>query len=65
MEDRGGAFSFFRGIHVRIYVRLDISLSIRPTITKLAKQTHLQDLTQMRLIKEALVSSSQQDCLAD
>ena len=51
MEDRGGAFSFFRGIHVRIYVRLDISLSIRPTITKLAKQTHLQDLTQMRLIK--------------
>ena len=46
MADRGGEFSFFQGIHVRI----DISISVRPMITKFGKQVHLQDLTQMRLI---------------
>ena len=51
MADRGGEFSFFQGIHVRI----DISISVRPMITKFAKQVHLQDLAQMRLIKQVLV----------
>ena len=46
MADRGGEFRFFQGIHVRI----DISISVRPMITKFGKQVHLQDLTQMRLI---------------
>ena len=30
MLDRSGEFSFFRGIHVSIDVRIDISISIRP-----------------------------------
>ena len=51
MADRGGEFSFFQGIHVRI----DISISVRPMITKFAKQVHLQDLAQMRLITQVLV----------
>ena len=53
MTDRGGEFNFFQGIHVRI----DIPISIRPMITKFGKQVHLQDFTQMRLIKQVLVTS--------
>ena len=34
MADRGGKFSFFQGIHVRIDIRIDIVISIRPMITK-------------------------------
>ena len=41
MADRGGEFSFFQSILVRI----DISISIRPMTTKFGKQVHLQDLT--------------------
>ena len=37
----GGEFSFFIGFHVRI----DIFISIRPMVTKLGKQVHLQNLT--------------------
>ena len=44
MAHRGGEFSFFLGIHVRI----DISISIKLMITKFGKQKHLQDLIQMR-----------------
>ena len=40
MADQGGEFSIFQGNHVRI----DISMSIRPVITKFGKQVHLQDL---------------------
>ena len=57
----GGVFSFFQGIHVRINIRIDIYISLRPLITKFGKQVHLQDLTQMKLIKQALVTSSLQD----
>ena len=49
MGIRGDEFTFFQGIHVRIDIRIDISISTRPMITKFGKQVHLQDLTQMRL----------------
>ena len=52
MADRGGEFSFFQGIHVRIDIRIDISISITPLITKFGKQAHLQNSTQMKLIKQ-------------
>ena len=32
MAGRGGDFSFFWGIHVRINIRIDISISIGPMI---------------------------------
>ena len=61
MADQGGEFSFFQDIHVRIDIRSDISISIRPMTTKFGKQVHLQDLTQMRLIKQVLMTSLHQD----
>ena len=57
MADRGCELSFFQYIHLRS----DISISMRPKITKFGKQVHLQDLTQMRLIRQVLVTSSHQD----
>ena len=59
--DRGCKISFFQGIHVRIDIRIDISISIRPMIAKFCKQVHVQDLTHMRLIKQVLVTLSRQD----
>ena len=56
MADRGGKFSFFQGIHARIDI-IDISISIGPMITKFGNKVHLQDLAQMRLIKQVLVTS--------
>ena len=56
MVDRGGEFSFFQGIHVRIDIKTDISISIRPMITKFGKQVHLQDLTQMKVNRQVLVT---------
>ena len=47
MEDQGGDFSFFQGIHVRIDKRIDISTSMRPMITNFGKQLHLQHLTKI------------------
>ena len=44
-------FSFFQGIHVRIGIIIDISIVIRLMTTKYGKQVHLQEFTQMRLIK--------------
>ena len=61
MVDRDGEFSFFQGIHVRIGSRIDISISVRPMITKFGKHVHLQNLTQVRLIKQVLVTSLRQD----
>ena len=57
MADRDGEFSFFQRIHVRIGIRIDISISIRPMITRFGNQIHLQDLTQIRIIKQVLVTS--------
>ena len=51
MSDLDGEFSIFEGIHVRFDIRIDISISIRPMITTFGKHVHLQDYTQMRLIK--------------
>ena len=61
MVERGGEFSFFQGIHVRIDIRADISISITPMIVKFGKQVYLQDLTQMKLIKQVLVTLLWQD----
>ena len=57
MVDQGSAFSFFQSIHVRINIRIDMSISIRPMITKFGIQVHLQNLIQMRLIMQELVTS--------
>ena len=62
MADRSGEeFSIFQGIYVRFDIRIDMSMSIRPVITKFGKQVHLQDLTQMRIIKQILVTPLRQD----
>ena len=61
MTDRGGEFTFFQGIHVIFNIRTDISISIKPITTKFGKQVHLQDLTQIRLIKQVLVTLLRQD----
>ena len=61
MVDWGCEFSFFQGIHVGSDIRIDISISRRPMATKFGKHIHLEELTQMRLIKEVLVISSHQD----
>ena len=60
MADRGGEFRFFQGIHVRIDITIDILISIKPIIAKFGKQLHLQDLAQMRLIKQLLATLSHQ-----
>ena len=46
---------------VRIDVRIDVSISITPLIIKLGKQVYLNNLRQMRLIEQVLVTSSRQD----
>ena len=61
MADQGGELSFFQGSHVRIDIRVDISISIRPMITTFGKQVYLYDLTRMRQIRLVLVTSSRQD----
>ena len=60
MADRE-EFRFFQDVHVRIDIRIGISSFIRPLTTKFDKQVHLQDLTQLRLIKQVLVTSLRQD----
>ena len=56
MPDRGGEFSSLQDILVRTDIRIDISISIRFMITKFGKEVHLQDLTQVRLIKHVLLT---------
>ena len=65
MRDRGGELSFFQNIHVRVDIRIDISILIGPIHTKFGKQVHLQDLTQMRLMKQVLITSLRQDCMTN
>ena len=55
MVDGDGNFSFSRVIHIRMDIRTDISISIRPMTTKFGKQVHLEELTQIELIKQVLV----------
>ena len=45
MVDPGGKLSFFLDIHVRIDVRIAISISVGPVNFRRGKQVHLQDLT--------------------
>ena len=60
MSDRGGELTFLQDIHVKIGIRIVISISVRSLATKFGKQVHLQDLAQMRLIKQVLVTPSHQ-----
>ena len=52
---------FFQVLHAKIDIRIDISISIRSMTTKFGKQVHLEQLSQIRLIKQVLVTSSHQD----
>ena len=61
MAERGGEFSSFRGIHAKIDIIIDISISTRPLTTKFGKQTHLEELTRLRLINRVLLTLSRQD----
>ena len=61
MADQGGGFNFFQRVGVRIDITIDISVSIRLMTTTFGKQVHLQELTEMRLTKQMLVTSSHQD----
>ena len=56
MADGDGEFSFFRGIHVRIDMIIDIHKTMT---TKFSKQVHLKELTRMNLIKVKITSSGQ------
>ena len=60
MAYQGGKFNFSQGVHVRINIRIDISNSIRPMTTKFGKPLHLEKLTQVRPIKQVLVTPSYQ-----
>ena len=60
MADRDNEFSFFWDIHVRIDIRTDISISWRPMTIKFVKLVHLEEATQMRLIKQVMMKSSHQ-----
>ena len=65
MADRGSEFRSFQGVHVRIDTKIDTSISIRPMTIKLGKQAHLRELSQLRLTKQVLVTSSRQGHLAN
>ena len=59
MADSGDDFTFFQD--VKIDIGIGISISIRPMTTKFDKLVHLQDLTQIRPIKQMLVMSLRQN----
>ena len=61
MAHRGGELSFLKGMHVRTDVIFDIPIFIRPMITDFGKQINLQDLNQMTLIMQVLLTSLCQD----
>ena len=65
MADWGVDLGFFQDIHPRIDIRIDISIFKRPMISKFVEQLRLQDLAQMRLIKQLLLTSSRQDHMSD
>ena len=48
---------------MRIDIGIDISISISAIATKFDKQVYLEELTQMRLIKQVTVTSLIQDHL--
>ena len=62
MANQGGEFISVLGIHVRIDIGIDISFSERPKTTKFGVQIHLEELTEMRLIKYVLVVFFPRSC---
>ena len=60
MAEQGCGFSLFSVIHVRIDIRIDTSIIIRNMTTKFCQQAHLEEMTQVRLIKQVLVKFSRQ-----
>lgn len=58
MANRFGEFRFLLGIHVRLDMGINVTISIRPMTNKFGRQVHLEKLTQMRLIKQLLVTTS-------
>ena len=52
---------FLAFFSIRTDLRIDISISVRPKVTIFSKQVHLHEFTQIRLIKQVLVTSSCQD----
>ena len=46
---------------LKIDIRIDISISIKPMTTTFSKQVNLGKVTQTRLFKQMLVTSSRQD----
>ena len=65
MADRGGELSFLWGIHVRINIRSEISISVIPMTLRFGKQVRLEDSTQMKLTKQLLTTSSRQDLVTN
>ena len=61
MADWDYGFRFFQGIDVTSDIRIDISISIRSMITKFGKKVDLQDLTQMSLMRQVMVTPLRQD----
>ena len=55
------ALNFFQVTQVRNYKRINNSISIRSITTKFGQQVHLEYSTQMRLIKQVLVTPSRKD----
>ena len=58
----GSDFSFFQGIHVSFDIRIDISISIKPTITKFGSR-YIYRIWFISLIKQVPVTSLLQDQL--
>ena len=56
MADQGGEISLFQVIHARIDTEIDISIAIKPLTTKSGKQIYLEELKQLRLIKQVPVT---------
>ena len=52
MSERSAEFSSFQDVQDR---RIDITISIRPMVIKFARQVHLQNLIQMRVIKHVML----------
>ena len=55
------ALNFFQVTQVRNYKRINNSISIKSITTKFGQQVHLEYSTQMRLIKQVLVTPSRKD----
>ena len=61
MANRGREICFIQVIHVRIDIRIYIFISIRPMITKVCKQIHLEEFAKIKLTKKGLVMPSRKD----